>query len=351
MPYMTVAQLAASLKQKEIYPVYFFYGKEAFLSAGYLDRLLEKILPKGTERFNLQKFDGGEPDMTALQIALEGLPMMAGRKCVLFSNPNIEKLRKEDFEALLSLVKDPNPASVFVIYVSSFDLNPKKMSRVKRLGEAVSKAGVVVDFAPLTQGELTRFVKARCAKSGVAIESPAASALIQRCGTGLSVLTAETDKLIAYKGSGEITRGDIEAVTHKSLEASVFDLSKQMLYKNASRSFAILEDLFALREEPLAILGALNGAFLDLYRAKAALLASRKEQDVAALYPSYRGKEFRIRNAFRDAGKTDIAVLRECLAILSAADLQLKSQRCDGQAVTEQTVAALLAQLSGGGGR
>ena len=91
---------------------------------------------------------------------------------------------------------------------------------------------------------------------------------IQRCGTSLEILASEADKLIAYKGAGAVSRQDVETVTRKSLEASVFDLSKLMLQNNYTRAFAVLEDLFQLREEPLAILGALNAAFLDLYRAK-----------------------------------------------------------------------------------
>ena len=352
MPYVTDAALAKSLRQNEISPVYFLYGRETCLSAAFLSRILEKAVPKGTESFNLQKFDGGELDMVSLQVAAEGMPLMAGRKAVLLMNPNIEKMKKDDFEALLSMVRDPNPTTVFIVYVSDFELNPKKMSRVKKLGDAAAKTGVVADFAPRTQSELVKLLKGRTQKAGLSLETPAASYLIERCGSSLDILTAELDKLIAYRGEGsgaEISRADVELVTRKSLEASVFDLSKHLLRRDATRAFSVLEDLFALREEPLAILGALNSAFLDLYRAKAALLASKTEQVVAALYPSvYRGREFRIRNAFRDAARLSIVTLRDCLAILSAADVQLKSTRCDAQAAAEQTVAALLAKIAGG---
>ncbi|MGI5894517.1 MAG: DNA polymerase III subunit delta [Candidatus Merdivicinus sp.] len=352
MPYMTDAELSKSLRQNELFPVYFLYGKETFLSAAFLDRILEKAVPKGTESLNLQKFDGADPDLVSLQVAAEGMPLMAARKAVLFSNPNLEKMKKDDFDALLGMVQDPNPTTVFIIYVSAFELNPKKMSRVKKFADAVSKSGVTVDFAPRTQSDLVKFIKAKLQKSGVRIETPAASFLIERCGSSLDILDAETEKLAAYREEGEISRADIEAVTHPSLEASVFDLSKWIIQKNATRAFAILEDLFTLRQEPIAILAVLNSAFLDLYRAKAALLASKTEADVAALYPAaYRGKEFRIRNAFRDAGRISILTLRECLSILAEADVQLKSQRCEPQAVAEQVTAALLAQIAGGTAR
>lgn len=351
MPYLTDAELGRALRQNEISPAYFLYGRETYLSDGYLRRIIEKAVPRSAETFNLQRFDGGELDMTALQIAEEGMPMMAERKCVVLMNPNLEKMRKEDFEALLEIVRDPNPACVFIVYVSAFDLNPKKMPRVRRLGEAMAKTGTVVDFAPRPQGDLVKFLKTRFQKAGLTIETPVASALIQRCGTSLDILSSEADKLIAYKGKGEITRTDVETVTRKSLEASVFDLSKLMLQNNYTRAFGVLEDLFQLREEPLAILGALNGAFLDLYRAKTAMLASRTAEDVAALFPSYRGKEFRIRNAFRDVSKYSVTALRGCLKVLSDTDVELKSTRCDDRAAVEQAVAAILDLSRSDGGR
>ena len=327
MPYLTDAELGRALRQNEISPVYFLYGREAYLSAGYLQRITEKVVQKGTESFNLQRFDGAELDMTALQIAEEGMPMMAERKCAVLMNPNLEKMRKEDFESLLGIVKDPNPACVFIIYVSAYDLNPKKMPRVRRLSEAAAKTGCVVDFAPRTQGDLVKFLKGRFQKAGLTIEAPVASALIQRCGTSLEILASEADKLIAYKGAGAVSRQDVETVTRKSLEASVFDLSKLMLQNNY------------------------NAAFLDLYRTKTAMLASKNEGDVVALFPSYRGKEFRIRNAFRDVSKYSVATLRGCLRVLSDTDVQLKSSRCDEKTAVEQAVASILSLSHSAGGR
>ena len=87
----------------------------------------------------------------------------------------------------------------------------------------------------------------------------------------METLVRETDKLISYRVQGEITRADVELVTHKSLEASIFDLSKALLGSGGrTRAFQILNDLFTQREEPTRVLSVLSGAFIDLYRAKAA---------------------------------------------------------------------------------
>ena len=81
------------------------------------------------------------------------------------------------------------------------------------------------------------------------------------------------------------------------------------------------------------------------------MLASKTAEDVAALFPSYRGKEFRIRNAFRDVSKYSVTALRGCLKILSDTDVELKSTRCDDKAAVEQAVAAILDLSHSEGGR
>lgn len=53
----------------------------------------------------------------------------------------------------------------------------------------------------------------------------------------------------------------------------------------------------------------------------------------------YRGKEFRLRNAARDASRLSIDVLRRSLDTLAQADLRLKSSRTDKRVVLEQTAA------------
>lgn len=341
MPFFTDIELGKSIREDQIAPVYFLYGKETFLSEGYLKKLTEKVVPKGTESFNLHQFDGEGLNMVSLSVEAEALPLMAEKKCVVLKNPNIEKMGKEDFDALMEMVEDPNPTTVFIIFVNAYDLNPKKSAKVRKLGETVAKNGVTVDFSPKTGGELIKIIKQRATKAGCTIDTPAASYLIERCGSSLEQLTVEIDKLTAYRPQEEITKKDIESITGVSLEASVFDLSKAMMQNNFNRAFAILDELFLSRQEPLAILAVLNMTFIDLYRAKTATLASKSVQDVCAVFP-YRGKEFRIRNAFRDVPRYSVKTLRNCLEILAEADIQLKTSRADGRIVVEKVLSSIL---------
>ena len=336
-------QLFRSLREGKIAPVYLIYGKEHFLSEACLNRILEKSVKKGTESFNLRKFDGLSLDMTAVRTEVEGFPLLGGSKCVVILNPNLEKLSKFDTDLLYEMLADPNPSTILILYVSSFELNPKKSARIRKLLDAVDQAGAVVECSPRSRSDLAKLVRQKCQKHGCQLSPQAANALIERCGTSLDLLMQETDKLIAYRPEGEITRKDVEAVTHRSLESSVFDLSRAMLQKGRTKAFLLLDELLLQREEPPSVLGVLNNTFLDLYRAKAALLASKSADDVLALFPSYKGKEFRIRNAFRDVSPYSARTLRGCLWVLAEADLTLKSSKADGRIVLEETLARILA--------
>ena len=117
-------QLFRSLREGKIAPVYLIYGKEHFLSEACLNRILEKSVKKGTESFNLRKFDGLSLDMTAVRTEVEGFPLLGGSKCVVVLNPNLEKLSKFDTDLLYEMLADPNPSTILILYVSSFELNP-----------------------------------------------------------------------------------------------------------------------------------------------------------------------------------------------------------------------------------
>ena len=344
MPFLNDSEFAKSIRENEVAPIYFLYGKEVFLSEGYLKKLVEKVVPKGTESFNFRQFDGAELCISDIKTEVEALPLMAERKCVVLKNPNIEKMAKEDFEVLLETASDPNPSTVFIIYVSAYELDAKKNAKVKKLSETVAKNGVTVDFSPKTTSELVKIIKQRVNKAGSEIENSVANYLIERCGNSLEHLSIEIDKLTSYRHKGQITKKDIETVCGISLEASVFDLSKAMMQNNFNRAFEILDELFLSRQEPLVILGVLNMTFIDLYRAKTAMLSGKTAQDVRERY-NYRGKEFRMKNAFRDAAKYSVKTLRECLEILSEADIKLKTTKNDGRIVVEQVLASILQKV------
>lgn len=341
MPFYDDVKLLHTLTEGELLPVYLIYGKETYMAEICLQRLLKKAVKKGTENFNLRRFDGASLDMAAVRSEAESLPLMAEHKCVVLYNPNLEKLSKSDSEMLQQILADPNPSTVLILFVTAFELKPQKSAKLKKLMDQIAAVGAVTACMPKTRSDLTRLLRQKCQRAGCEMSAYTAGAMIDRCGMSLSTLMSESDKLIAYRQTGEITLADVEAVTHKSLDASVYDLANAMLQKGRTKAFLMLDELFVQRQEPASILAAVSSTFVDLYRAKAAMLAGKDIKAVLALFP-YHGKEFRVKNAFRDVGPYSARTLRGCLEALADADLALKSSRADPKIVLEQTVAQIL---------
>ena len=174
----------------------------------------------------------------------------------------------------------------------------------------------------------------------------AAELLVTRVGSDLNRLLGELDKLCAMADGAEITEALIREVTSESLEAKVFDLSKCILQGNMTRAQEIVRALRTAKEKPTSVLSVLSGAYVDLYRAKVAQAGGERAENLASVF-SYRGREFVLRNAARDAGRLPLQALRDSLDILAEADTTMKSSPVDKWLVLERTVVRLGLRLRG----
>ena len=63
--------------------LYVFYGAESYLVEQYARLVIRETVEEGFDAFNLQQFDGQEVSIAELEDAVEALPMMTDRKCVV----------------------------------------------------------------------------------------------------------------------------------------------------------------------------------------------------------------------------------------------------------------------------
>ena len=96
------------------------------IPASCLDRLLGKLVKKGTESFNLRRYDGETLDMTALRNECESLPLMADYKCVVVTDLNLASLSEPARRTLEGILDDPNPSTVLIFYMKAYEPQPEK---------------------------------------------------------------------------------------------------------------------------------------------------------------------------------------------------------------------------------
>lgn len=335
----TETELKRHIREGVPKPVYFLFGEESYLSAHYAEKLTQMATDGELGEFNCRKMDGRECSVEEIEAEAETLPLMAERKCVVVCDYDATKANA-DLPRLMALLEDPPESCVLIFWQCGVDVDVKKNAKWKTFLKAVEKNGAATELLPRTVAEAASLLCAGAKKRGCALSSAAAQLLVERCGSDLHRLLGELDKLCAIADGGEISEALIREATAESLEARVFDLSKNLLAGNVARAQEIVYALRSAREKPTAVFSVLSGAYVDLYRVKVAQLGGATPESLSSVF-SYRGREFVLRNAARDTRRLSLQSLRDSLEILAQADMTMKSSPVDKWLVLERAVTRL----------
>lgn len=335
---MSVDLLEMQIKTGKFVNLYVLYGEEDYMKSFYCKRITDKAVT-AYENFNLQRYDG-TPDMAQLAAAVNNLPLMSERKCIVLRDTDPQGLKAGDWKELQAILKALPQECIMIFLFDAVKPNPKKDARFKSLLTLAQKNGLAVEIKALAHRDLQRFIAKHVRAAGCEIDAETADYLIETCGPGLNNLACELEKVCARAGGGatahaQIAREHIDAVAIRPMTSSIYDLARAVIAGQLDKGMRIVDELFYKKEEPVIILSALSGAFCDLYRAAATVQAGVGDARVIADF-NYRGREFRIRNAMRDCRGADLPFLADCLNLLMLADRRIKSTRADKRIVIEQ---------------
>ncbi|MBR5472532.1 MAG: DNA polymerase III subunit delta [Clostridia bacterium] len=347
MPIVFEDVLRKDISSKRFASVYLIFGDDSYLKNYYKDALANKSYD-GDPFFNLQKFEG-DCDLQEVFDAVNQFPMMADRKCVVLSDFDFEHCAKDDFDRLLNLIADANDTCVLVICFDAIEFDAKRGAKEKKIISAVEKVGGVV--AEVNHRSITALVKMLsdgAKKRGCSFSEIAARHLIEISGNDLSTLQNELNKLCAFVGSGEITKETVEQIAVKSVDASVYEYVKQIFAGDVSTALKMLDDMFFMRIEPMAILSVAASSYVDIYRANAANIKGVNKADIANDFKYPKNKLFLIDRATQTLKKFNSAKLRLSLEAIADADKSLKSFGADPRAVLEQLTIKLVYILAKG---
>ena len=262
----SLQELKADLKNKEIRRLYFFHGEESFLLNHYLTQMKKQILDPVTESFNYHRFTNETFDIRSFADAVENMPMMAESTFVQVDDIDLFKLNEADRNGVAEILSDiPEYCTVVFTYLTAA-WKPDK--RLKKLWDAVSSNGFIVEFEKQSQRDLVAWVQRHFAANKKRIDPNLCVYLIEITGGTMTALSGEIDKICAYSGSDEIRKSDIDAVTEPVLDAVVFQMTDLMGSGQYAEAFAKLQQLLKMQEEPIKILGAVGGHFRRISTAR-----------------------------------------------------------------------------------
>ncbi len=249
--------------------LYFFYGEEIFLLQHYLKQLQKVIIDPLTESFNYHKLTSETFDLREFADCVENLPMMAERTMVVVDEIDIFKMNEADREQIAEILSDIPEYCTVVFTYETTPFKPDK--RLKKLWDAVSKHGTLVEFQKQSQRDLVSWIGRHFAAAGKRISPDLCVYLIDITGGTMTALSGEIAKICAFSGADEIRRSDIDAVVEPVLDAVVFQMTDLLGQGECGSALVKLRQLLKMQQEPIAILGAIGGHFRRMSTAKTLL--------------------------------------------------------------------------------
>lgn len=315
--------LKKQIRENNFSRLYLFYGEESYLKQQYVSRIIEKTTQESFRTFNLHTLSGKDTTLDEIDECCEAMPMMGDYSVTVVNDMDLSKLDMGKSGKLCQLISDVPDTSVLIFKQDtvSVDRKDKKWSEVIK---AFDKFGCAVCLDKKTGADLVKMLVGGAKKRDCVLSNADARYLISLVGDDLNVLLNELEKVCLFAEKREITQRDIDAVAVKSTEATAFTLTKFLIAGNFDKAYEALDTLFFTKTEPTLIMGALISAYVDMYRAKVAITNGENSSAPAKAF-NYRGREFRLSNAARDASKLSIIQLRNALEILSEADEKLKT--------------------------
>ncbi len=238
-------------------PVYLLMGAEPFYTDRVCDAILENALQEWERDFNETVCYGADVDADTVITAARRFPMMAERQVVVVKEAQAMK----SLEEMALYCQNPLDSTILVLLMRGASADKRKA-----LYKSVLKNGVIVESNPLKDYEMAGWISSYYSDRGLRIEPEAAALLGEFAGTDLSKIAVETEKLLKNlpEGTTAVSVEDIEKNVGISRQFSVFELTKELSYKNAGKALQIAA---RIGETPrFAMPMAVSALFMHFYR-------------------------------------------------------------------------------------
>jgi len=255
-------QLKKQIAEKSLSGVYLLFGEERYLINLYVERIRHALLTEDEEFMNYSYVENPGEEGKVIEM-METLPFMAEHRLVVIKDCGFFA-PGEDYSALLEALDRLDPSTVVL-----FD--EKTVDKRSALYKKVSKVGRAVEFATQSPDTLSKWISVEVKDKGLGISATTAGFLVHYCGTDMTLLSNEIQKLVSLcTGSSrqEITTDDIRAVCTSNGMESIFKLTDAMSEGKPGSALTIYNELISGGEKPNGIFYMICRQFRLLLRTK-----------------------------------------------------------------------------------
>lgn len=336
----TESELKKHLSGGHFQKLYLCFGEEKMLVKRSVE-LIEKKIGGELSEFNYHVFDN-DSDISEISVSADIIPFMSERNIIRINDMDVDKLRKDDFEALMKILQTLPDSTVVIFAMPTLEATSKTAkAQMKKLISYADKNGVCIELSHRSGLALERDMVKWAKAGGCTMNELTAHHLIQNAGEDLNRLNAEMKKLTAYADGGEITDEMVDLLVSKSADASVYDLFGLIVAGNTDKALKALSVLFYQRVEPMYICTVLSGAYLDAYRARVGGEAGKTDEAIGEDF-DYKKRVWVLKKIRSQIRRVTTSALRLSLDELLAVQTRLVSEMVDEKLEVERLVCKLV---------
>ena len=314
------------ITDKDFRRLWFVLSKDSFVCSENLT-VIEQICRKnGIDDDSISYFSVGKIDWDEIY-DLVFTPSFFGERLIVIKDGDITSINDDDFAKLEQLIEecDGNRLAVVLTYEDDKKLKAKKYDR---LFEKVKKHGLLHYVQEINERYLEEMIVSHAKKQGTELPKEVSRKIVENIGKDVGLLINEVDKYCAASDYSQITMDIVDRLGVKTVEASVFDMIDLICRKKPVKAIEKLNNLFDLRTDEIAILGAMTSSFVDMHRCKMAQ-AQRKDYMTVQKDFEKNANSYRYKKAMNNAQNFSLSALEEILRLLMKSDIAMKSTAQD----------------------
>lgn len=323
--------------KKGLKQFYFIAGNDSFLIDNCL-RLISEAVDGEVERMDFSETDTetAEGQLTTYSFS---------NKLLIIDNFKASEFTGEKKSMYAELLADL-PATLTVATVLYSDDPRFRIPKSAENMAEMAQESAVVSCLKKEREQLYPYIRRMAELAGAEISGEAASVLTDLCGDDLQLLSSQIEKLAAASGYGEIKEDTVRRMCPRTTEENVFSFIRAVERGQNREAVTLLNEMLETETEPVRVLAAISGSFVNIARVKAAEAAGvsrdRLEEEMG-----YRKGDRALGVAYSNARRYSQEKIDNVIYLLNETDRKLKSGAADKRIILEQAMVRLALIVSG----
>ncbi len=326
--------------------IWCIFGDDSYLKEFYCEKLVGLTVAENLKLFNFHVYEDRETELEDIFADADNLPVMSERTCLLIKDFPLNALGAEQVKAFEKRLADAPESAVLIFYFNKLPVSADRKNNAKWAAfvDLFSKYGTAVNLSHRTRAKTVKMLMRGAAARGTSIGQAEAEYLIDTVGDDMQNLLNEFNKICAFADGSPVTKEMIDEAAVKTVEASVFDISTALFNGDADKAFATVNELLRQKTPLQSILGALAGAYVNIYRLKTALDSGHTADDFAeALGYNKKTYPYVFRNVAVFTRKSSREKIAQAIELLTQTDIRSKSGGTDDRTLLTELLAELAA--------